>query len=91
MEIKNFQVSSINAYKKLTKSTAVKKNDSVIKEANTDKVEFDFGRYLDTAKADAASKADPAASEDRLAALAQQYSGDNCPVSADALASAILA
>ena len=45
MEIKNLQASSINAYRKLTRTTAVKKNTAAAKEAvNTDKVEFASGR-----------------------------------------------
>ncbi len=91
MEIRNLKVNSINAYKKLTKATAVKKNDEGVKNAvNTDKVEFDFGRYLEAAKANAANRTETAASEERLAALAEQYAGDNCPVSAEAAAAAIL-
>ncbi|MGN0657019.1 MAG: hypothetical protein ACI4KR_09510 [Ruminiclostridium sp.] len=90
MEIKNLQASSINAYRKLTRTTSVKKNTAAAKEAvNTDKVEFDFGRYLDAAKANAASGADSAASADRLAALAEKYAGDNCPVSAEDTADAM--
>lgn len=91
MEINNLQMNSINAYKKLTKSTAVKKDSSAGKKSvNTDKVEFDFGRSLAAAKANAASRVDSPASEERLAALAKKYAGDNCPVSAEDVAGAIL-
>ena len=91
MEIRNVNVNSINAYKKLAKTTAVKKNGECIKNSvKTDKVEFDFGRYLESAKANAASRVDNSASEERLAALAKQYAGDNCPVAAEDVASSIL-
>lgn len=92
MEIKNLQSSMINAYKKTARVSAPKKSDSTSKNTvNTDRVEFDFGRYLEAAKADAAAKADSALSADRLAALKEAYSGDNCPVSAEETAAALLA
>lgn len=92
MEIKNLQTSMINAYKKTARVSAPKKSDSAQKSAvNTDRVEFDFGRYLEMAKADAAAKADSAVSAERLATLKEAYSGDNCPVSAEETAAAILA
>ncbi len=91
MEIKNLQTSMINAYKKTAGVGTPKKSESSSRATiKTDRVEFDFGRYLETAKADAAAKADPAVSADRIASLKEAYSGDNCPVSAEALASAML-
>lgn len=92
MEIKNLQSSMINAYKKTAGIRAPKKADAASKSSvNTDRVEFDFSRYLDTAKADVAAKADAALSEERLATLKAAYAGDNCPVSADEIAAAFLA
>lgn len=92
MEIKNLQSSMISAYKKTARVSTPKKTDSASKSTvNTDRVEFDFGRYLEAAKTDAASKADSAVSAERLAALREAYSGDNCPVSAEETATALLA
>lgn len=92
MEIKNLQSSMINAYKKSAGIRAPKKSESASKvSVNTDRVEFDFGRYLETAKADAAAKVDTVAGENRLEALKQAYAGDNCPVSAEKTAAAFFA
>ncbi len=92
MEINNLQLNSISAYKKLNKPVSSKKSDSSSKEkANTDKVEFDFGRSLAAAQAGAAARVNASASNDRLEELARKYAGDNCPVSAEAVAAAIVA
>lgn len=93
MEINNLHLNSISAYKKLNKPAAAKKkSDASVKGgANTDKVEFDSSRSLAAAQANAASRANAPASEERLAALAEKYAGDNCPVSAEAVASAMIA
>ena len=92
MEIKNLQSSMINAYKKTARVNAPKKSDSTSKSAvKTDRVEFDFGRYLEAAKVDAAARTDAAATADRLNALKEAYAGDNCPVSAEETAAAFLA
>ena len=86
MEIKNLQLNSISAYKKISKPFAAKKGESASRvSANTDKVEFDFGRSL------SAAYVDGDAGEDRLAALAAKYADGNCPVSADAVAGAMTA
>ncbi len=92
MEIKNLQSNMISMYKKTAGMSAPKKSSSVSKATvNTDRVEFDFGRYLETAKADAAMKADAAVSEDRLAELRNLYAGENCPVSSEETAAAFFA
>ena len=92
MEINNLQFNSISTYKRLSKTAPSKKTGSSEKgKANTDKVEFNFGRSLAAAQAGAASRANAPASEERLAALAQKYAGDNCPVSAEAVAAAMIA
>lgn len=92
MEIKNLQLNSISAYKKISKPFAAKKGESASRvSANTDKVEFDFGRSLSAAKAAAAAYVDSDAGEERLAALAAKYADGNCPVSADAVAGAMTA
>ena len=93
MEINNLKISSIGTYKKLTKQTAVKKKDPSGKSAvnNTDKIEFDFGRSLAAAKTGAAARVNESAGEDRIAMLRSLYAGDNCPVSPDEIARAIIA
>ncbi|MBR5090257.1 MAG: hypothetical protein IK093_12585 [Ruminiclostridium sp.] len=92
MEINNLQLNSISAYKRLNKPSASKKSEASAKgKVNTDKVEFDFGRSLAAAQTNAALRANAPASEERLAALAEKYAGDNCPVSAEAVASAMIA
>ncbi len=92
MEINNLQLNSISAYKKLTKPSSVKKHSASAKDSvNTDKVEFNFGRSLAAAQSAAAARTNAPVSEERLAALAEKYAGDNCPVSAKAVAEAIIA
>ncbi|MBQ9383880.1 MAG: hypothetical protein IJT87_06550 [Ruminiclostridium sp.] len=92
MEINNLQLNSISAYKKVTRTSSVKKNSSSLKSSvNTDKVEFNFGRSLAAAQTAAAMRTSAPVSEERLAALAEKYAGDNCPVSAEAVAEAIIA
>ena len=92
MEIKNLQSNMISMYKKTAGISTPKKSSSVSRATvNTDRVEFDFGRYLETAKADAAARTDAAATADRLNALKEAYAGDNCPVSAEETAAAFLA
>ena len=92
MEINNLHMSTISAYKKLNKPVAAKKSSSSAKgSADTDKVEFNFGRSLAAAQTNAAARANAPASEERLAALAEKYAGDNCPVSAEAVAASMIA
>ena len=92
MEINNVQLGPISAYKKLTKTPSAKKNSSASKGGvNTDKVDFNFGRSLAAAQSAAAARTSAPASEERLAALAEKYAGDNCPVSAEAVAQAMIA
>jgi len=93
MEISNLKISSIGTYKKLTKQTAVKKKETSGAGTvnNTDKIEFDFARSLQAAKAGAAARVNEPAGEDRIAALRNLYAGDNCPVSAEEVARAIIA
>lgn len=92
MEINNLKFNSISAYKKVTKTSSVKKSSaSSASASNTDKVEFNFGRSLAAAQSAAAARVNSSASEERLAALAEKYAGDSCPVSAMDVASAIIA
>ena len=92
MEINNLHLNSIGAYKRYSKPVSAKKTGSSAgTAANTDKVEFNFGRSLAAAQTAAASRANAPASEERLAALAEKYAGDNCPVSSEAVAAEIIA
>lgn len=90
MEIKNLQSNMINAYKNVVKTGAPAKKNASPAAAKTDKVEIDFGRYLGAAKADAAGRIDVNAGADRIEQLSQKYAGDNCPVSAEDVAAAVL-
>lgn len=93
MEIGNLGINPINAYKKYNRTSAAKKGGETGRAAsvNTDKVEFDRARSLNAAQSAIAARVGGSASEERLAALAAKYSGNNTPVSADAIASAITA
>ncbi len=92
MEINNLKFNSISAYKKISRPSSVKKASALSSGAsNTDKVEFNFGRSLAAAQSAAAASVNGSASEERLAALAEKYAGDNCPVSSMDVAAAIIA
>ena len=90
MEIKNLRTNSaIRTYEKLTTQTNPKKSQEK-SSSNTDKVDFDFNSSLAAAKANAASSIDAEANAAKIEALQAAYSGDNCPVSSDAIARAIV-
>lgn len=90
MEIKNL-TNAIRAYEKLSSSVPAKKDrEKAPVKANTDKVDFDFSGALAAAKANVASAANGEASADRVRELQAQYEGENCPVSSDCIANAIL-
>ena len=92
MEISNLGLNPINAYKKYNRASAAKKGAEAGRAAsNTDKIEFDRTRSLNAAQSAIAARVGSPASEERLAALAAKYAGDNTPVSADAVASAMIA
>lgn len=92
MEISNLGINPINAYKKYNRTSAAKKSDGAGRAAaNTDKIEFDRTRSLNAAQSAIAARVGGSAGEDRLAALAAKYAGDNVPVSSDAVASAMIA
>lgn len=91
MEIKNLRANAIRSYEKLSQAAPVKKEiEKPIGKSNTDKVEFDFSAALAAAKANVASSADSDANIQRIKELQAQYEGENCPVSSDAIANAIL-
>ena len=92
MEISNLGLNPINAYKKYNRASAAKKGAEAGRAvSNTDKIEFDRARSLNAAQSAIAARVGSPASEERLAALAAKYAGDNTPVSADAVASAMIA
>lgn len=91
MEITNLTAGRINAYKKTADAAPRKKAQAPEKTVNSDRIEFDFGRYLEAAKAEAAASVSSDADSARLAQLAEKYSGDNCPTSAENTADAIFA
>lgn len=90
MEINNLQSNMISAYKKATPTGGTVKKETAAAAAKTDKVEFDFGRYLGAAKTDAASRVGADARAARIEQLTKDYADDNCPVSAENVAAAII-
>lgn len=91
MEIKNLRANAIRSYEKLASSAPVKKDtEKTSVKHNTDKVDFDFAGALAAAKANVAASADAEANIERISQLQAQYEGENCPVSSDSIANAIL-
>lgn len=91
MEIKNLRANAIRSYEKLAAVAPAKKDtEKNPVKANTDKVDFDFTGALAAAKANVASSADADANIMRIAELQAQYEGENCPVSSESIANAIL-
>ena len=90
MEIKNLRTNNaIRTYEKLSSQVNPKKSGEKAA-SNTDKVDFDFASSLAAAKSNAASSIDAEANAEKIAALQAQYQGENCPVSSEAIAKAIL-
>ena len=90
MEIKNLRTNNaIRTYEKLSSQVNPKKTGERTA-SNTDKVDFDFMSSIAAAKANAASSIDAEANAAKIEALQAAYSGDNCPVSSDAIARAIV-
>ena len=90
MEIKNLRANNaIRTYEKLSSQVNAKKSGTKAS-SNTDKVDFDFASSLAAAKANAASSIDAEANADKIQALRAQYQGENCPVSSETIAKAIL-
>ncbi len=91
MEITNLTAGRINAYKKTADAAPRKKTQAPEKAVNSDRIEFDFGRYLNAAKTEAAAVVSTDADSARLAQLAEKYGGDNSPLSAENVTDAIFA
>lgn len=91
MEIKNLipNASAIRSYEKFANVSAGKKEKGKAP-ANTDKVDFDFAGALAAAKANTASSIEADAGAEKIRQLQAAYSGDNCPVSSEIIAKAIL-
>lgn len=91
MEIKSLRpnTSAIRSYEKFAGASAGKKT---VEKApvNTDKVDFDFAGALAAAKANTASGIEAEANTARIEQLQAAYSGDNCPVSSEIIAMAVL-
>lgn len=93
MEIKNLNNRIMNTYKSVASSKSAKDAGASASKASVgsfDKVEFDFGRSIDAAKANIASGLDAEANLSRIEELQKAYSGDNCPVSSAQIADAIV-
>lgn len=89
MEISKLYSNAIGAYKKVT-SSAAKTSKSAQLRDNKDKVEFNLDSSLSAAKANIASCAEADASASRIEQLGVVYSGDNCPVTSEQVAEAII-
>ncbi len=91
MEIKNLRANAIRSYEKLVAAVPVKRDtEKAPAKTNTDKVDFDFAGALAAAKSNVASRADADANIQCIAELQAQYEGENCPVSSESIANAIL-
>jgi hypothetical protein len=89
MEINKLNRNALNTYKTISNTKPSDKKDSGGKSGNVDKIEFDFERSIGAAKVNIAEKLDAGANLERIAKLQEKYSGDNCPVSPEAVAAAI--
>ncbi len=91
MEIKNLRpnAGAIRSYEKFAGVSAGKKTAEK-PPVNTDKVDFDFAGALAAAKANTASAIETEANTTRIEQLRAAYSGDNCPVSPEIIAMAVL-
>ena len=91
MEIKNLRpnAGAIRSQEKFAGVSAGKKTAEKTP-VNTDKVDFDFAGALAAAKANTASAIEAEANTTRIEQLRAAYSGDNCPVSPEIIAMAVL-
>ena len=91
MEIKNLRpnASAIRSYEKFA-GVSAKKKTAEKSPVNTDKVDFDFASALSAAKANTAASIEAEANAARIEQLQSAYSGDNCPVSSEIIAMAVL-
>ena len=87
MEIKNIS-GVVNVYNRMKLNSG--KSKVAPAEKKTDKIEFNFARSVDAAKADLAAKVSENASEEHLSALSESVSSGSYDVSPEAIADSIL-
>lgn len=90
MEISKLYSNAIGTYKKVSTSAAKSSKSNALLRDNKDKVEFNLDNSLSAAKANVASSAEADASASRIEQLSVVYSGDNCPVTSEQVADAII-
>ena len=87
MEIKNIS-GVVNVYNRMKMNSG--KSKVAPAEKKTDKIEFNFARSVDAAKADLAAKVSENASEERINALSESVASESYDVSPEAIADSIL-
>ena len=87
MEIKNIS-GVVNVYNRMKLNSG--KSKVAPAEKKTDKIEFNFARSVDAAKADLAAKESENASEEHISALSESVSSGSYDVSPEAIADSIL-
>lgn len=87
MEIKNIS-GIVNVYSKMKLNSG--KTKVAPAEKKTDKIEFNFARSVDAAKADLAASVNENASAERIEALTDSVANDTYDVSPEAIADSIL-
>ena len=87
MEIKNIS-GVVNVYNRMKLNSG--KSKVAPAEKKTDKIEFNFARSVDAAKADLAAKVSENASDERISALSESVSSGSYDVSPEAIADSIL-
>ena len=87
MEIKNIS-GIVNVYSKMKLNSG--KTKVAPAEKKTDKIEFNFARSVEAAKADLAASVNENASAERIEALTDSIANDTYDVSPEAIADSIL-
>ena len=87
MEIKNIS-GVVNVYNRMKLNSG--KSKVAPAEKKTDKIEFNFARSVDAAKADLAAKVSENASDERINALSESVVSGSYDVSPEAIADSIL-
>lgn len=87
MEIKNIS-GIVNVYSKMKLNSG--KTKVAPAEKKTDKIEFNFARSVEAAKADLAASVNESASAERIGALADSVANDAYNVSPEMIADSIL-
>ncbi|MCL2077450.1 MAG: flagellar biosynthesis anti-sigma factor FlgM [Oscillospiraceae bacterium] len=91
MEIKNLSNRMINAYKSVPKTDAKKSAPSEkTGGVNFDKIEFNVGNSIETAKADIKAAISSNADSARIEKLRAAYAGDSVPESSEKVAETIV-